>query len=235
MLKRILQTLSEKWPEFLLEILVIMVGILGAYALNDWSHRRDKAETEYQILSEIKSNLELDLIDLNENRKGHEQCGILLDSLLYFPDSLDVIETGIALHRGFRDFVFLPQTSAFETLKAKGVDLISNDSLRVDVLRLYDFYYNGIVKIEGEYGPSEFTSDYRYLLNNYLIRSDLDFLAPENSKVEFRYPGKGWLSNGDVSVRIDRTRTQRRFMLSVYESGIDIVNDLIERIDKELE
>jgi uncharacterized protein YpmB len=80
-MNRIFITLKKKWPEYILEILVITIGILGAYALNDWSANRSRKQTELKILKEIKSNLELDLIDLNENRQGHFTNLKVLDSL----------------------------------------------------------------------------------------------------------------------------------------------------------
>ena len=59
-MKRILETLKKKWPEFLLEILVIVIGILGAYALNNWNEdRKDKIiETKAlnDLLREFKAN-----------------------------------------------------------------------------------------------------------------------------------------------------------------------------------
>lgn len=235
-MKRIFQTLSKKWPELLLELIVITVGILAAYGLNNWSQRRAQKNSEMEILSEIKSNLNLDLIDLKGNRDAHKLCLGLLDSIRHAGEyQLTNHQLGVFFHRGFRDFVFLPQTSAFETLKAKGVDLISNDSLRVDILRLYDFYYNGLVEIEGHYEPSAFTQDFRYIVDNYFNRINLHFDSLELSEVETKYAGYDWLSEGDIQVRIDRTALQRQFMLSMYDGVITMINDLTARVDEELE
>ena len=61
-MKRILITVKEKWPEYLIESIVIVASILGAFALDSWNETRKQRADEHTFLSNVSENLSLDSV-----------------------------------------------------------------------------------------------------------------------------------------------------------------------------
>ena len=64
-MKRIFTTLAQKWPEYLLEILVLIIGIYGAFVVDNWSDDRKANKQQRIYLSHILANLEDDKTQLD--------------------------------------------------------------------------------------------------------------------------------------------------------------------------
>jgi len=70
-MKKILETLKQKWAEYLLEIIVIMFGILGAFALNNWNEERKNRKLEIAYLKNVNEEFKGNLIQFNQNLEEH--------------------------------------------------------------------------------------------------------------------------------------------------------------------
>jgi predicted GNAT family N-acyltransferase len=92
MMKRILATLSQKWPEYLLEIMVLIIGIYGAFVVDNWNEDRKANKQQKIYLSHILANLEDDKTQLDSLYQHTEDVINRTDQLInYFKiQKLDV-------------------------------------------------------------------------------------------------------------------------------------------------
>ena len=147
-LRRLLR--STNWKYVLGEIGIVTMGVLLALAVNNWNQGRLTRQREIASLREIQSALHSDLEDIRFNAVSHEQGQISTEVILRhlredrpYADSLDR-HFGKLLKQTF----LVESSTAYQTLKSRGLELISNDSLRTTIAQLYDVDYQIIDKLE---------------------------------------------------------------------------------------
>jgi hypothetical protein len=138
-----IKNLKGNWVRHGFETLYVIVGILVAFSLNDWNENRKAQNAELSILNELISGLEMDSNNLNSHIDLHNQaiqsCEIVLKAL----NELEEYNDSLALHfAAVNYYTFFASTrGAYESLKSMGFESISNKSLRLEVINLYDQWY----------------------------------------------------------------------------------------------
>ncbi|MBT8219723.1 MAG: hypothetical protein KJP00_07860, partial [Bacteroidia bacterium] len=126
------------------EILLVVVGILLALQINNWNEARKDAILERDLLQNLQQ-------DINYNA-SRIQAVRFLDSTIMIKNRilLDVLtDPGSTYHDSLQTHfgnisrydVFAPRKMAYEALKSKGLEIIKNDSLRSEIIKLYDESY----------------------------------------------------------------------------------------------
>ena len=151
-LRHDLRALLRRWPQYVAEMLVVMASILGAFALDRWNDHRKGEREQVTILKVALDELRLDSVDIAFNLRVHREAIRSIDILISqlqgdapWHDSLAVhFHAALAMPR------FVHSTSAFETMKARGMDVVSNEELRRQLIRLYGAEYTNYRVAESE-------------------------------------------------------------------------------------
>lgn len=138
-MKQIWLHLKEKWIRYLFEMIAVILGILGAFTLDNWGQDRKDRREEILILQEISDDLTAGLMGIKRT----------IDSDLITQNAIKIIIHHMAndlpyhdsLNRYFYNLhaAHVPEfpSSGFETLKSKGFGLISNTELRRHLINIF--------------------------------------------------------------------------------------------------
>jgi len=123
------------------EIALVVIGILIAVQINNWNENRKTKKTERKYLIELTQALELDISDLQINIKTSQKTIQSIDILLnHFEKNLPYIDS-LSIHFANSTLFtnLITDASAYEKLLARGLDIVSNDSLQSKIVNYYDF------------------------------------------------------------------------------------------------
>lgn len=132
------------------EIVLVVIGILIALQLNNQNQKSQVRQLEIKYLKEIATNLKSDSADIAFNIEFNE---IRLRSGQVVLKSLsDQGAYSDTLNQYFGNLLYTTRSvmnfSAYETLKSRGLEIISNDSLRKMITHLYSFSYHNVIDFE---------------------------------------------------------------------------------------
>ena len=124
--------------------MLVVIGILIALQVNNWNEDRKLKNEEVNILNELYHAISSDLESLNG------KSGLLERKLSY----LKLIKRELANENGMENdsmktafsmalqtVQFTSKAGPYEVLKSNGFELVSNDSLRAQIIDLYDRTY----------------------------------------------------------------------------------------------
>lgn len=225
----------QNWKKYMFEFLSIFIAVISAFTLENWNSNRRYSHATEKILLEIKNGLDKDIEDLHINIKGHKY-GIKVCQ--FWRDIIhNKIEKPDSLQRKYilltRDFTSLQNTSGYETLKSRGLELVKNDKLRSDLISLYEYDYYTLRKLEESYEEMQFQRSYFKEINNFLAPyfiydakgAIIDIERPINLKKE----DKNLLLSYLIKIEFNR-----KYVLHFYNQLEEKVKKLKARIAKEL-
>ena len=225
----------EDWEKYIFEFLSIFIAVIAAFALSNWNDNRNNRKAENKILSEINNGLKKDLEDIRLNIKGHKDG---MHSANYFRELIanKPVKIDSLLINYFdltRDFISIQNTSGYETLKSRGLELIQNDSLRTKIISLYEYDYNTLRKLEEEYSELQFYDNYFKEINNSFSQNlkfnEDKLMTGINTPLEIKEE-----EEKKILTYLWKIQANRNFILGYY-SGIEKkIEDLRANIENEL-
>lgn len=224
---------SKTWRMFLFEIVCIFIAVSLAFGLNKWNEISNQRNKEIEILEQIKLGLEKDLIDFEENQGGHKRGIAFLKKYEDFTLKNKPFVDSFTFERGLvsvlRTFISIQNTSAFESLKSIGFDLVSNDSLRLDIINLYEIRYRTVIKFEETYYENNLNALFYHEMNDIFSKYGLNLPGANLKSINLTTFEKNKLKSMYTKIYI-----ARNLSLGLYEETIKDVNKVQKGIDQEL-
>jgi hypothetical protein len=125
------------------EIVLVVIGILIALQINNWNEDNKLAIKELNLLEELRANLQTNVENLEKDIEKQTQSIFYFKYIMALADQKKPYNDSIpnALHiANYAPDVVLT-ASAFETFKSAGLDIIRTDSLRREILTLFEVTY----------------------------------------------------------------------------------------------
>lgn len=218
------------------EIILVVIGILIALSINNWNESRKDKILEMKILNEIHMNLKSTISSLNRTIDSEEAY------LKYNMSILDYIEGqkpySETLDEAFGMYFWTvtshPVSAGYDYLKTRGLELLTNDSLRIEISLIFENELP-IIRSENEKWANNLQQNvsYPYHIEHFVKYYD----NPKIDGIEYAKPNNYDLLIKDPVFKSINTEiiSNRKWNISTLKKLIEKINNVILKIEEEVE
>jgi len=227
------------------EILLFVIGILLALQINNWNETKQRKVLEVKHLKELKSDI---YETLKDAKKDIDLYNNDIRSILFLQDfffNKIPYHDSLAYHfyRSVEHYQLYAKTSALESVKSIGLDIISNDSLRLGITDFYQIDIQDAIDLgRVSQGSTNFTNKLWPYLERHFRPLDQTVKKDSVWYDNFEHRPKKWqvldskaLQNDyPLQLKLNRTLQLRQGM--AYRLGLIVAKGekLMELIDNEV-
>lgn len=167
------------------EVMLVVIGILIALQINNWNEQSKTSKLEIKILKELQSNLTLDLKEVQDDIGYMDNINKACKDIKSYIERQDNPSDSLFITCGILRVTphFDPNKSGYGLLQSKGVEVISNDSLRNAISLLYERSYVYYKRYEEERLRFHALHSEPILLKYFSMHFDLDTFYNANFEI----------------------------------------------------
>lgn len=210
------------------EILLVIIGILIALSLNNLNTEKDLRHKEFLLLQEVRSNLQANLDQFDSNIIWQKNRIKDIEKIIEYSEKDKLWNDSLGIAVKYFDFPeeFFINYSGYESLKSLGLDIISSDSLRNAITRLYEQIYKLIEIRNNQYGQVFYSARKPFLHKNFSYDLDKNTMIP-NDPIAI-------LNNQEFTNIVSQRKGIKDYVIGSNQWSIQETKQVIESIDEHL-
>ena len=232
------------------EIILVVAGILIALQINNSNENSKLKKQEVILLENLRDDIALDTVDINFNIEYHKKYLLAEQQLLQFLQSdLDTPSNDINLDNALGvPLIISFHRSAFNNLENSQTGLISNNELKKDISRFYDFFYKSVSVIENDLTSYQFynkkmpyfkkyfdLAEDSYGINvNEINTEDYSIIKSEKASLNL-IDVEGARNDNGFKIELNESIFKRQVLIGFYEDLMNRVRLLLDDLEKEIE
>ncbi|MGB5317258.1 MAG: DUF6090 family protein [Robiginitalea sp.] len=209
------------------EIVLVVIGILIALGINNWNEDRQARMLEQEILVQIRENLNKDKEALSRIITNAQRAVYASEKVIELYESN---QSSDSLKYWLGNIVqfdrFLPLTNAYEVLKSKGLDLVSNKELRFKLGTYYDDQAQ-IITNANEDLKQTFVDDWLPIMRAGVV--DFEF-----KKYVILEDESGFIATDKVRNVLILNRSNYTGSLEYMHAGVTLIDAILDIINAEV-
>ena len=246
-MKKILQNLKENWITYGFETLVVILGILIAFGLNNWRDHQNERALEKEYLERLRIDFQENRKSINEHKRSEEYhielAELLIDVVVNREDKYPVEKIAAALeYTAYLPFLVNASKTYSDLIATGNIRLIQNQVL-ADKISTYYSSFEGVNRTYNEW--DQYKIKYRFSANSILGFKDRREVTMKYDREEFpdslhieisktKLLQKIW-SDPKLEALIGDVLMTREVQIVYFDFQLNAVEEILRLLEEELD